>query len=355
MTTAGKGFITLAGAHVGALLLLALVLALVSAAPAHADPVAQFIYSPASPLTGETVTFTSTSTGVTAQTWDLDGDRLCGDREGPTAQWAYAVPDIYKVTLCVSDGLGQSASQTLRVTVRNRAPVAAFTYGPTEPLTGERIVLSSISADPDGPIVGQSWDLDGDGAYDDGSGATAEWAFLAPGTHPIRLIVADRNGATSVAELGIVVREPPPEPIAPFPIVSMLAAVAERGTIVRQLVVGGGGGGGPPPPAAAGGGPGGPGRRRAPAGARIRVRCRGRSCPFRSFGMKADVQARAARIVRIRRFRRHLLRPGTVIEIRVTKRGEIGKFTRFLIRRGKPPKRTDRCLPPGAKRPLRCT
>ena len=331
MTTAGKGFITLAGAHVGALLLLALVLALVSAAPAHADPVAQFIYSPASPLTGETVTFTSTSTGVTAQTWDLDGDRLCGDREGPTAQWAYAVPDIYKVTLCVSDGLGQSASQTLRVTVRNRAPVAAFTYGPTEPLTGERIVLSSISADPDGPIVGQSWDLDGDGAYDDGSGATAEWAFLAPGTHPIRLVVADRNGATSVAELGIVVREPPPEPIAPFPIVSMLAAVAERGTIIRQLVV------------------------RAPAGARIRVRCRGRSCPFRSFGMKADVQARAARIVRIRRFRRHLLRPGTVIEIRVTKRGEIGKFTRFLIRRGKPPKRTDRCLPPGAKRPLRCT
>ena len=331
MTTAGKGFITLAGAHVGALLLLALVLALVSAAPAHADPVAQFIYSPASPLTGETVTFTSTSTGVTAQTWDLDGDRLCGDREGPTAQWAYAVPDIYKVTLCVSDGLGQSASQTLRVTVRNRAPVAAFTYGPTEPLTGERIVLSSISADPDGPIVGQSWDLDGDGAYDDGSGATAEWAFLAPGTHPIRLVVADRDGATSVAELGIVVREPPPEPIAPFPIVSMLAAVAERGTIIRQLVV------------------------RAPAGARIRVRCRGRSCPFRSFGMKADVEARAARIVRIRRFRRHLLRPGTVIEIRVTKRGEIGKFTRFLIRRGKPPKRTDRCLPPGAKRPLRCT
>jgi hypothetical protein len=85
------------------------------------------------------------------------------------------------------------------------------------------------------------------------------------------------------------------------------------------------------------------------------VRCRGRSCPFRSFARKAEAQARAARMVRIRRFGRHLLRPGTVIEIRVTKRGEIGKFTRFLIRKGKPPKRTDRCLPPGAKRPKRCT
>jgi hypothetical protein len=308
-----------------------LVLFAATAPGAQADPVAAFTYSPSSPLTGETVTFTSTSTGVTAETWDLDGDRLCGDREGPTAQWSYAVPDTYKVTLCVSDGIGQSASQTLRITVRNRAPVASFTYAPSAPLTGERIMLSSISADPDGPIVGQSWDLDADGVFDDGTGPTAEWAFLAPGTHLVRLVVADRDGATSLAELPLMVREPPPEPITPFPIVSMLAVVGQRGAKIEQLTV------------------------RAPAGAQIRVRCRGRSCPFRSFKMKVKGRTRAAQPVRIRRFRRHLLRPGTVIEIRVTKRGEIGKFTRFQIRRGKPPKRTDRCLPPGAKRPLRCT
>jgi PKD domain-containing protein len=336
LTTLGKCFISPAVAHLGAwpavalALLLSLSFSFIAPA-ARADPVAQFSYSPSSPLTGETVTFTSTSTGVSAETWDLDGDRLCGDREGSTAQWAYAIPDVYKVTLCVGDGSGQSASQTLRITVRNRAPVASFTYAPATPLTGERIVLSSISADPDGPIVGQSWDLDGDGAFDDGTGPTAEWAFLSPGTHPVRLVVADRNGASSFAELPVVVHEPPPEPITPFPVVSMLAAVAKRGTTIEQLVV------------------------RAPAGAKIRVRCRGRSCPFRSFAMKAGVEAKASRIVRIRRFRRHLLRPGTVIEIRVTKRGEIGKFTRFLIRKGKPPKRTDRCLPPGANRPKRCS
>ena len=332
MTTCEKGLIPRFVARLGAWLSAALTLFLVCTAPAaKADPVAQFSYSPATPLTNELVTFTSNSTGVTGQTWDLDGDRTCGDVTGPTAQWSFPIADVYSVTLCVRDASGQSASQTLRVTVGNRAPVAAFTYAPAAPLTGERIILSSTSGDPDGPIVAQGWDLDGDGAFDDGAGPTAELSFPTAGLYPVRLAVADRNGATAAAELQIQVREPPPEPLTPFPIVSMLAVVGDRGTMVRELVV------------------------RAPVGARIRVRCRGRGCPFRSFVRKAEAQARAARIVRIRRFGDHLLRPGTVIEIRVTKRGEIGKFTRFLIRKGKPPKRTDRCLPPGAKRPKRCT
>jgi hypothetical protein len=49
-----------------------------------------------------------------------------------------------------------------------------------------------------------------------------------------------------------------------------------------------------------------------------------------------------------------VLRPGTLIEIRVTKRGEVGKYTRFKIRKEKPPLRVDRCLPPGSRRPAPC-
>jgi hypothetical protein len=58
--------------------------------------------------------------------------------------------------------------------------------------------------------------------------------------------------------------------------------------------------------------------------------------------------------VRIHRFRKALLRPGAMIEILVTKRGDVGKYTRFQIRDGRPPKRIDRCLRPGSKRPVRC-
>jgi hypothetical protein len=311
---------------------LAATLALMLAAPAssRADPVAQFTFSPSSPLTGETITFTSMSTGVTTENWDLDGDRTCNDASGPVAQWSYPTAGVYKVTLCASDSSGQQSSQTLKVTVRNRPPQAAFMFTPPAPFTGDNIQLTSISADPDGPITSQQWDLDGDGAFDDGSGPTAEVSFPAAGVYPVRLLVTDRDGAGAIGVANITVREPPPDPISPFPLVSMLAAVGQQGTTIRELVI------------------------KAPVGARVRVRCRGRGCPFRSFAQKADVHARATRIIRIHRFGKHLLRPGAVIEIRVTKRGDVGKYTRFLIRKGRPPKRTDRCLPPGAKRPLRC-
>jgi hypothetical protein len=290
-----------------------------------------FTFSPQTPFTNETVTFTSTASGVVEpQQWDLDGDGACDDASGPSAQRTFALSGSYWVRLCVTDG-SHWWTDTSRVTVHNRPPLAGFTYVPQAPQSDERILLTSTSSDPDGPLVGLGWDLDGDGAFDDGSSAATEWSFPAAGVYVVRIAVTDRDGATAVAALPITVTEPPPEPITPFPIVSMLAVVGQRGSTIEQLTV------------------------RAPAGARIRVRCRGRSCPFRSFKMKVKGGTRAARPVRIRRFRRHLLRPGTVIEIRVTKRGEIGKFTRFQIRRGKPPKRTDRCLPPGAKRPLRCT
>ena len=330
MTTRRNAFIPDAAARPRPWLALLVALALAPPPAARADPVAQFTFSPASPLTNELVTFTSTSTGATTESWDLDGDRLCGDAYGSSTQWSYPTGGIYKVTLCVSDDFGQMSTQTLKVTVRNRPPLAAFTYAPPAPLTDDGIVMTSISADPDGPITSQSWDLDGDGAFDDGSGPMAEVSFSAAGVHPVRLLVADRDGASAIAAENVTVRERPPEAISPFPLVSMLAVVGERGTTIRELVV------------------------KAPAGARVRVRCRGRGCPFRSFVKKANVHARASRIIRIHRFRGHLLRPGTVIEIHVTKRGEVGKFTRFVIRKGRPPRRVDRCLEPGSRHPVRC-
>lgn len=330
MTTRRNRFIPVGATRPWRWIGVALVLAVVAPPASRADPVAQFTFSPSSPLTNEQVAFTSMSTGVTSQSWDFDGDRICGDQTGPTAQWSYPTAAVYKVTLCVSDDAGQQSSQMLKVTVRNRPPAAAFTYAPVAPLAGDSIVLTSISADPDGPIASLRWELDGDTAFDDAAGPTAEVSFRVAGQYPLRLLVTDRDGATAIASATVTVHERPAEPITPFPLVSMLAAVGQQGTTIRELVV------------------------KAPAGARVRVRCRGSGCPFRSFTQKADAHARTARIVRIHRFGKHLLRPGSVVEIRVTKRGEVGKYTRFLIRKGRPPKRTDLCLLPGSKRPARC-
>jgi hypothetical protein len=44
----------------------------------------------------------------------------------------------------------------------------------------------------------------------------------------------------------------------------------------------------------------------------------------------------------------------SVIEVRVTKPGFTGVVKRVLIRRKKAPSTTERCLPQGATRPVRC-
>jgi hypothetical protein len=58
-------------------------------------------------------------------------------------------------------------------------------------------------------------------------------------------------------------------------------------------------------------------------------------------------------LVRLRRFERRL-RAGTRFDIKVTERDRIGKWTRIVIRRGAPPKRSDRCAYPDVRKPAPC-
>ena len=330
MTKRSRSLIPIfAGPHGRALFLALTLLGLVCAPTATAQPF--FSYTPASPVTSEVVTFTSNGQEVPpgSERWDLDGDHTCDDASGSAVTWSWQLPGSYTVTLCFSVNT-HAYTDTTTVTVVNQPPVATITYSPTSPLTGDPIVLTSISADPDGPLVNQTWDLDGNGTFGDATGPTAEVSFPDAGDHHVVLQVTDRDGATALAAVTIPVGERPAELLSPFPVVRVTAALGARRTRIRELVI------------------------NAPAGSTVTVRCLGRHCPFRSFARQADVQARSARIVRIRRLARYRLRPGTLIEIRVTKRGEVGKYTRFRIRKGRPPVRVDRCLPPGSRRPVMC-
>lgn len=94
---------------------------------------------------------------------------------------------------------------------------------------------------------------------------------------------------------------------------------------------------------------------RAPGDAHVTVRCRGRDCPVRSQSRLGSASARrtASRTMRFQTLQRHL-RAGTLIEVAITRDDAVGKFTRFVIRAGKPPLRRDLCIRPGATRPSRC-
>jgi hypothetical protein len=318
-------------------LLAALLLGLTLTAPgvASAAGLPSFSFAPQAPLTGEVVTFASDFTNVTSQDWDLDGNGTCDDATGQTAQRSFESAGVYTVRLCVTDGSNKATFERA-VTVQNRPPLAAFMFSPPAPYTGDVVVVSSTSTDPDGPIINQAWDLDNDGAFDDGTSGIARLSFSRAGSYTVRLLVTDRDGATSIASHVINVTTRPFKLLSPFPIVRVIATVADGGTRFRQVSV------------------------VAPAGSKVKLRCRGRRCPFRAVSHSASVRARpnplarTSAVVRIRRLRNRILGPGTVLQVWVTKGNRIGKYTRFRVRRHKPPRRADRCVLPGAKLPSRC-
>ena len=126
--------------------------------------------------------------------------------------------------------------------------------------------------------------------------------------------------------------EPPPPPapqprvrprlLYPFPTIRIRGRLTRTGARVTLLTV------------------------RAPRGARISARCYGRSCPPRRLAVVAAVK-------RLKRFERRL-RAGTRLVIKITKPGFIGKWSVITIRRGRPPRRSDRCVYPEGRRPVRC-
>jgi PKD repeat protein len=230
--------------------------------------------------------------------------------------------------------------------VGNRPPVASFSYSPGAPRAGDAVSFFSTSTDPDSPIVEYDWDLDGNGSYNDASGPSSARAF-ATGSYQVGLMVVDSEGAASFVTQTVNVGAPVvaaatpttaaagPRLMSPFPIVRITGRILNRGSKLRRLTVS------------------------APAGATVLVSCRGRSCPVghQSRVVQAGRSSSGnptARSVRLRKFERKLLRSGTLIKIRVTKPGTIGKYTRFKIRSRKPPSRTDRCLLPGSNDPVDC-
>jgi Big-like domain-containing protein len=155
---------------------------------------------------------------------------------------------------------------------------------------------------------------------------------LARGTYTVRAEQIDDLGHRGVSDTHtFTVGARAAQLLSPFPIVHIAGRLTGRGATLRFLTV------------------------EAPAGSRVEVRCRGEGCPRRrqSHVAPGRAGAKGLRLVTFPRFAR-ALRAGVVLEIRITRSGRIGKYTRFVIRRNKSPRRTDSCLMPGKSKPTAC-
>src|SRR3954451_780761 len=331
-------------------LLVAALVALLAAAPAHAAvkppkqrnarPAATLTWAPSAPHSGDMVVFnaaTSDADGdAVSVAWDLDGDGLFESTAPSAAAW-WMSPGPHTFTVRLTDARGAVTVLRRRVEVADAPPVAAFTFTPDSPLTGGAVTFTSQSADPDGGTLAlqQSWDLDGDGQYDDATGRTATATFPA-GDHVVRLLVRDGAGGETVSEQHVVVATPAPiaansaasaRPLSPFPVVRLRGRITPRGVRVSLLSVWG------------------------PRGARISVRCAGAGCPRGV--IRRTVPRRGSRAVTVRAMDR-LLQPGPRLQVRVTQPGLVGKYVGFRIRAHAEPLRRARFLLPGRIAQARC-
>ena len=99
------------------------------------------------------------------------------------------------------------------------APVAVIAATPNPAVAFQNIQLNgggSFHQDPSKTIVTWEWDLDNDGAFDDGTGPTANVSFPAVGSYIVRLRVTDDGTPTASddATLTIEVDTPPIAPTA---------------------------------------------------------------------------------------------------------------------------------------------
>ncbi|HKP20907.1 MAG TPA: hypothetical protein VJT68_05290 [Thermoleophilaceae bacterium] len=210
-------------------------------------------------------------------------------------------------------------------------PDASFSYAPENPRTGDSVRFVSSSCQPGGQLGSQSWDLDGDGQYDDATGPEATTVFSGSGAFGIGLQVVGAGGRTDTSRRLVMVdtvyalpRSDSQRLMSPFPVVTIDGRLTRKGARITVFTV------------------------RGPVCATVKVSCRGRGCPSRKYSAYIGHKR-----LRLRRFER-AYRAGAVITIRVSKGTSIGKFTQFRIRRHAAPSRKDQCLRPGSSKGSRC-
>jgi large repetitive protein len=242
----------------------------------------------------------------------------------------------------LAGNVGVSATSTFAVTgssspsssaARPSAPPAAsFTWFPSIPSVGQAVSFISSSTDSASPITAFAWDAAGTGAFAAGGPAIGT-TFSSAGNHRVQLRVTDANGLSSVASEMIPVSSSLPL-MQPFPVVRITSTGTRSGVKLTLLSV------------------------LASPGAQVTVQCKGRRCPLKLQTVKvqshvAKSKKRTSGSVEFPRFERSLA-AGVSLEIRVSKTGVMGKYTRFVVRRGKLPLRFDACLAGLEAKPVGC-
>ena len=160
---------------------------------------AAFTYSPASPLTGQAVQFTDTSTGSpTSWQWNF-GDLSSSAAQNPSH--AFTTAGSYTVTLTITNASSsKSTNRTLTVVAGLKA---AFAYTPASPAPGQAVQFTDTST---GTASSWQWSF-GDGATS--TTKNPSHTFSSAGAYTVTLTVSDGTKSDSASRAITVATAPP--------------------------------------------------------------------------------------------------------------------------------------------------
>jgi PKD domain-containing protein/proprotein convertase P-domain-containing protein len=147
-----------------------------------------------------------------AFSWDPedDGSFAAGSS---TLTTTFTTVGVQHVSVRVDDG---QATTTKRVAVVvTTAPLAALS-APATARPGQLVTLdATTSHDDEGPIAAYAWDLDGNGTFEQDTGATPATTVSWPdrGDHTVRVRVTDGDGATAVRGATVTVQNLLPQAV----------------------------------------------------------------------------------------------------------------------------------------------
>jgi plastocyanin len=167
----------------------------------------------AQPKVGDKVNLWAEATDADDQdltyAYDLDGNGSFETADDSMLETSYATAGTRDIGVRVTDPGGATATARASLTIRDGNEPPAVTLKRT---WQTRTVFAS-GADADDGMPGDfSWDLDGDGAFDDASGFILNYLEIpgtAPGTYDVGVRVTDHQGATAIARRAVTIHNLP--------------------------------------------------------------------------------------------------------------------------------------------------
>jgi PKD repeat protein len=153
--------------------------------------IASFTYSPASPVVGQAVQFSDTSTGnPTSWLWNF-GDSTTSTLRNPSH--IYATASSYTVTLTIGTNTGSNSTSKVVNVVPHATLTATFTFSPSSPLEGQAVQFTDTST---GSPTSWQWNF-GDGSTSANQNPSHTYATAGPYTVSLTITADSNSNSTS--------------------------------------------------------------------------------------------------------------------------------------------------------------